>query len=527
MLERYRRYYLPVILILIIMVAFFMRVYRASDYMTFLGDEGRDVMVVKRMIVDGKFTLLGPTASVGGFFMGPVYYYFMAPFLWLSRLDPVGPAIGVALVGTVTVYLVYVSTSALFSPVAGVVASLIYALSPIVIAYSRSSWNPNIVPFVSLLLVMVTMYLWSKRDLKFSLIAGVLIGIGIQLHYVFLFMAGWYGMMILFHSALRTNWKIYAASIGGGLIGFSPFLLFEIRHGFSNIKAIVAFLSSGKDTGFDGVQALVTSASVIYRLVSRELFRIPDTAMLLAMDPNPRLLWNTITPILVIIFLIGFFWPLILHVRKNGVSHKSLTDKVVWPYLFIASWIIIPSFIFGLYRKPIYDYYLGIIFPIPAIMAGVVISKVFSKNRIVGALMVVVMGSYLLAGMPFLNEPNRQLLQAKTISAAVLEHTGGKPYNFALLAGANSDHAYRYFFEIWNRAPITIEYEGVDPERKTVTDQLLVVCEDKTCQPIGHPLWEIAGFGQAEVAGQWDVSVVRIYRLVPYRGADTMEKEQK
>ena len=32
-----------------------------------------------------------------------------------------------------------------------------------------------------------------------------------------------------------------------------------------------------------------------------------------------------------------------------------------------------------------------------------------------------------------------------------------------------------------------------------VTEQLIVVCEDKECQPLGYPLWEVAGFGRAEI----------------------------
>src|SRR3981081_4139671 len=89
------------ILILILFLASFSRLYRISDYMTFLGDEGRDVLIAKG-ILEGHLTLLGPRSSAGDFFMGPIYYYMMAPFLWLWHLDPVGPAIMVALVGVAT-----------------------------------------------------------------------------------------------------------------------------------------------------------------------------------------------------------------------------------------------------------------------------------------------------------------------------------------------------------------------------------------------------------------------------------------
>src|SRR5882672_8128859 len=80
-------------LVVILLIGAYLRLYKIPDYMNFLGDEGRDVLVVKHMIVDHKFTLLGPTASVGGFFLGPIYYYFMLPFLWLWHLDPAGPAV--------------------------------------------------------------------------------------------------------------------------------------------------------------------------------------------------------------------------------------------------------------------------------------------------------------------------------------------------------------------------------------------------------------------------------------------------
>ena len=79
----------------------------------------------------------------------------------------------------------------------------------------------------------------------------------------------------------------------------------------------------------------------------------------------------------------------------------------------------------------------------------------------------------------------------RTIAEFVLSKTDNKPFNFALITPGNSDHAYRYFFEMENRDPVTIENDVVDPDRKTVTDQLLIVCEHE-CSPLGHPLWEVA-----------------------------------
>jgi len=156
--------------------------------MTFLGDEGRDMMVIKRMIIDHKFTLLGPTASVGGFFLGPIYYYFMLPFVWASGLNPAGAAFMVALFGIATIYVVYRLGKDVFDEWVGLSAAALFAVSPLVIAYSRSSWNPNLVPFFSTLLIYMLWRSVARNEPKLLLWVGVCLGIGLQLHYLFLFL---------------------------------------------------------------------------------------------------------------------------------------------------------------------------------------------------------------------------------------------------------------------------------------------------------------------------------------------------
>ena len=53
-----------------------------------------------------------------------------------------------------------------------------------------------------------------------------------------------------------------------------------------------------------------------------------------------------------------------------------------------------------------------------------------------------------------------------------------------------------------------------------ITEQLLVICESKTCEPQGHPIWEIAGFGRAEIANEWESKYgIKIFRLTHWPGA--------
>src|SRR5947209_1850809 len=106
----------------------------------------------------------------------------------------------VALFGIATVVLVYWFGKIWFGRKAGFVAGAIYAVSPLVLVYSRSSWNPNIVPFFSLLSIFLT---WKASEAKKNIfrqyvIVGILLGIGLQLHYVVLFLV----LGILFYIAV-------------------------------------------------------------------------------------------------------------------------------------------------------------------------------------------------------------------------------------------------------------------------------------------------------------------------------------
>ena len=171
-------------LVLIILAALFLRLYRIDEYMTFLGDEGRDVRIVRDLITKGNLVFIGPQTSIGNMYLGPLYYYMMAPALLLSNLNPVGPAIMNALLGTLTVFLTYYLGKKWFSPAAGLIGALLFALSPVAIIYSHSSWNPNPMPFFALLSVWGIYEVWQKHSFRCLPWVGVSFAFALQMHYL-------------------------------------------------------------------------------------------------------------------------------------------------------------------------------------------------------------------------------------------------------------------------------------------------------------------------------------------------------
>ncbi|MBI4079301.1 MAG: glycosyltransferase family 39 protein [Candidatus Levybacteria bacterium] len=478
--------------------------------MTFLGDEGRDAIIVYD-ILHGDFTLLGPRSSAADFYYGPIYFYFIAPFLWLFNFNPVGPSVMVAMLGIATVFLVYKIGKEFFGTGAALVAASLYTISPLVVAYARSSWNPNPLPFFSLLIIYLVYKAVVHSSWQLFLAVGFFLGIAFQLQYISMFLA----IIVCVYIALGiyvkeknisllkiSRW--YLTVLTGFLIGFSPFLGFEVLHGFPNTQTIINFL----------------------------LGRIPDNRVIVNFSPI-----NQVTDAAFRLFarLVWYFPPLEQLERVNGLVLKLWQIGVVGimvistytlikiknklQLFLLALWLFLGIGLFGFYRKVIYDYYFGFMFPLPFLLVGNALSSLWRYHRI---LRFFVAGLFFfliiinLQGIPFRSSPNRQLEQVKRISEFVLKKTENKQYNFALITNGNSDHAYRYFFKLDGKDPITIETKEKDPQRKTVTNQLLIICEYPSCEPLGHPIWEIAGFGRAEIAAQWDVSVVKVYKLIHY-----------
>lgn len=171
-------------LILILFVAAWLRLYKLPETYQFLGDQGRDAIVMSEMLRGQRLQLTGPTMSVGGFHLGPFFYYLTAPSLLLSQFDPLGPAVFYAFLGVLTILALYLCVSQYNSTKAGLIAALLAAVDPTLVHFSRFSWNPNAVPLFTVIALYVFLQYRKTQQLKWLLICGVVFFFLIQLHYV-------------------------------------------------------------------------------------------------------------------------------------------------------------------------------------------------------------------------------------------------------------------------------------------------------------------------------------------------------
>lgn len=478
----------PVLLILV--VAGFFRLHNISGYMEFLGDQGRDVVVVKRFLTEKDLMFIGPQTSVGSLYLTPWYYYFIAPFLLLFNFNPVGPAVAVAFLGIATVWLVWKVTTNWFGDKAGLISAFLYAISPVVIKYSSFSWNPNIMPFFSLLSIWVCWLVWQKDKFRLLPLLSFSLSMVLSSHYLGLILL--VPVFLLVFLALRkTKDKklFFRYLLLAGLVFvlmIFPLVLFDFKHQGRNLKAFASLLAGeGGVIGFSLKMVVVSIISDTNLIVTR----------LLAGKNN--LLGLAVTGFLA---ACGLFIKIIK--RKDFEKHKK-------PFLLVLLWIGFGLLGLSFYQNQLVDHYFAFIYPAWFILFGFFISFLLKKTlpfKLAAIFIFSIAAVSSLRENPLRYSANNQLENTERVSQFIIDNSKGEEFNLALLAERNYDPPYRYFLEL-EKAPLK------DLHQK-ITNQLFVICEDPDCQPLGNPFWDVAAFGIAKIDQSWQVAGKTIYRLV-------------
>jgi len=486
------------LVIIILIIAAFFRLYRISDYMEFLGDQGRDVVIIKDFLKNGNLFFIGPQTSIGNMYLGPYYYYLISPALLIANYNPVGPAVFIALLSILTAYLIYYYSKVWFGIAVGLIASFLYAVSPTVIKYSNFSWNPNIMPIFALLFIYFLYKTFELKKYHFLIYSVLAFIMCLNSHYLalaliipgviyFLYQSFW---LIRVRSPDRFHlFKYSLIALALFLISLTPQILFDIKHQGQNIQAITNFFTKRETTVNIKFYKSIPNLWPLFNQVNTSLLAAKDSAIGLFIS---------------ILFLLGLVFTYWQFFRLKHPRLSILTLSIIWYFSGLLS--------LGLYKQHIYDHYFGFLFPVVFILFGLVIHTLWSTRylKIVAITLFFLSAYSLIVNNPFRYPPNQQLHNVQSIVNFIIDRSVDQPFNFALLAKQNYDPPYQYFLSEY-QAPVYTLHDRM-------TDQLFVVCEpwQIDCNPINNPQWEIAAFGWAKITDQWDFQSVKIYRLVHY-----------
>ena len=473
--------YWPIISILIL--ASFLRLYNISGYMEFLGDQGRDVTIIKDFWKNGNLFFIGPQTSIGNMYLGPFFYYLIAPSLLLANFSPVGPAIFIALLNVFTVYLIYYIGNKWFDKKTGLISAFLFAISPVVIKYSNFIWNPNIMPLFSLLFVYFFFESFKTKKYHLFLYASLSFVMVMNSHYLGLALLPFTGIYwtYIFYNFIKTKstelkpfLKYTFLALFIFILSLTPQFLFEIKHQGQNTKALLDFFTYRETT--------------VNIKPYKAIPKLPD----LFNQVNTRLLAGK-SETLGIIITISFallLLPLVFRHKRQKTG-----------FWIIFFWYLSGLVALALYKQHIYDHYFAFLFPSVFILIGYLITK----YKYLGIVLLVVMTYFSLLENPFRYPANNQLKTTQDISSSILTSANNQDFNFALLS--KMGWGFSYF--------LTGQKKYYEINEK-LTDQLFVVCVpfQIDCNPINNPEYNIAAFGWAKIDQQWKVDGIYIYKLV-------------
>ena len=140
------------LIFLMLLLAFFVRIYRTGDLLGFYYDQGRDAKVIWDLWHSGKTFLIGPVTGLPGIFLGPFYYYLIAPFYFLGNGNPVYPSVFLSFLVTCGLLVLYKTGQEIGGKKTGFLALLIGSFSGQLFFASRWLSNPTPILFSSILL---------------------------------------------------------------------------------------------------------------------------------------------------------------------------------------------------------------------------------------------------------------------------------------------------------------------------------------------------------------------------------------
>lgn len=227
-----------IFLLLILIIAFIIRVWNLNNLLGFYFDQGRDALVIWDLVHKGEFFLIGPTTGLAGIFRAPYYYYLIAPFYLLGRGDPLVPSIFLVALSTYAIYLIYRLGEKIHSKVAGIIATLIATFSFYIAMASRWLSNPTPMLLLSMILVWAMINAVDRKKWAWPVIATV-VGLSLfsfgsagELFYIpaIVIFLIWTLISQGFGKKSSLDWRTTTISIFLFTLTFAPLVIFDIKH---------------------------------------------------------------------------------------------------------------------------------------------------------------------------------------------------------------------------------------------------------------------------------------------------------
>ena len=241
-----------IFLSLIILSFVFIRQYKYFDLLTCEQDQGVHFIETWKIYAFKKLTLIGVASDlkVDGreFYSGPAVHYLTLPFLLIFGWEQRSVSYLMMVFGlSASLFVFWILSSKYKKKRAAYIFLILYSLSPLTVHTDRLFWAPSFMFPISTFIIGFLLYLMKpcKHPQLALFVIGFFMGLGLQIHYPFVFAIA--VSLIWLRVINKINLNNLSMIIVGFVLGFSPIIVFELKHQFYNTFTVLKMVYKNND----------------------------------------------------------------------------------------------------------------------------------------------------------------------------------------------------------------------------------------------------------------------------------------
>lgn len=343
---------LEIILFLIIFSIFIaLRFYQLEQRTEFRWDQVDNAWAAKDILIDGKLPLVGMVAKQNtGFFIGPLYYYFITPFYWFFNLDPIASGVISRITGIITFIILYLLTKKIFSKRIALFAIFLYTFSFNLTIADSFQWPINFIAPVSFLIFYFLYKVLSGKE-KYIIPLAFSTGLAFHLNFTAIFFPIIILCCLPFFPRKRQTVPYLLACLFLFSLLLLPNVIFELQNKAASTKHMIDYLGAYYH-GFHLRRFIqIMPIALVQQAAFFSVFKV-----------------NWVGYGLVPVFLI-MLW----------LSKKFEKKNII--IFLVLLWIIIPWIVFSTYTGEITDYYFSLSIPIVLIAFSFILNTVLQQRK--------------------------------------------------------------------------------------------------------------------------------------------------
>jgi 4-amino-4-deoxy-L-arabinose transferase-like glycosyltransferase len=342
-----------IFLILLTVAFIFLRFYELLERADLGWDQADSAWAAKSILIDNPLRFEGvPIKGNTSIYMGPLYYYLIAPFYYFSNLDIVASPIFAGVISLISFVVFFTISKKLFNTNIALIALFLYTFSYEIITFDRVQAAYVLIPTLSYV-VFFFLYKVITGHEKYILALAAAVGFGFHVSITSIF----YPMIILFTLPFFPKTKKTIAYLLIGLLLFflflspMPYAMFYAKQPTSNN------FTNYFNTYYHGLHL-----RRLLQLLNDAFISIADLIHYQVLRP----LAFVIPPLF--IFLFSF--------------QKRSRKRLLFSYM-VCLWVVVPWVVLATFSGELTEYYFSLPRDIALVMMAFLLASLYTKRHFV------------------------------------------------------------------------------------------------------------------------------------------------